>query len=153
MLACRVSWWKANSIGGRTWPTCSGRAVDSGGDRNRRMRKTARFWDFIAKRYARQPVADEASYRKKLEMARTYFSPGSEVLEFGCGTGSTAIAHAPHVAHIRATDVSGKMLAIPLSSWISPRRSPERWTTTASWEAGWGSLVGTGQGLGNREIA
>ena len=76
------------------------------------MRKTARFWDFIAKRYAKQPVADEASYRKKLEITQTYLSPDSEVLEFGCGTGSTAIVHAPHVAHIRATDVSGKMLAI-----------------------------------------
>ena len=76
------------------------------------MKKTARFWDFIAKRYAKLPVADEASYQKKLEITQTYFSPDSEVLEFGCGTGSTAIAHAPHVSHIRATDVSAKMLAI-----------------------------------------
>ena len=76
------------------------------------MRKPARFWDFIAKRYARLPVADEASYRKKLEITQTYFGPDSEVLEFGSGTGSTAIVHASHVAHIRATDVSGKMLAL-----------------------------------------
>ncbi len=76
------------------------------------MRKTARFWDFIAKRYARAPIADEASYRKKLEITQAYLRPDSEVLEFGCGTGSTAIVHAPHVAHLRATDVSGKMLAI-----------------------------------------
>ena len=86
--------------------------IGSGGDQNRLMRKTARIWDFIAKRYARQPIADEASYRKKLEVTQTYFSPDSEMLEFGCGTGSTAIVHAPHVAHIRATDVSRKMLAI-----------------------------------------
>lgn len=76
------------------------------------MPKTARFWDFIAKRYARQPIADEASYQKKLEVAQTYFRPDSEVLEFGCGTGSTAIVHAPKVKHIRATDVSSKMLKI-----------------------------------------
>ncbi len=86
--------------------------IGPGGDQNRPMRKTARFWDFIAKRYARQPIADEASHRKKLEVTQTYFSPDSEMLEFGCGTGSTAIVHAPHVAHIRATDVSRKMLAI-----------------------------------------
>jgi 2-polyprenyl-3-methyl-5-hydroxy-6-metoxy-1,4-benzoquinol methylase len=35
-----------------------------------------------------------------------------EVLEFGCGTGSTAIAHAPHVKHILAIDASRKMLEI-----------------------------------------
>jgi ubiquinone/menaquinone biosynthesis C-methylase UbiE len=35
-----------------------------------------------------------------------------EVLEFGCGTGSTAIAHAPYVKHIRATDISSKMIEI-----------------------------------------
>ena len=29
----------------------------------------AKFWDRIAKRYARSPVADEASYQKKLERA------------------------------------------------------------------------------------
>jgi methylase of polypeptide subunit release factors len=34
------------------------------------------------------------------------------VLEFGCGTGSTAIAHAPYVKRILATDVSAKMIEI-----------------------------------------
>ncbi|MFC6671109.1 class I SAM-dependent methyltransferase [Marinobacterium aestuariivivens] len=34
------------------------------------------------------------------------------MLEFGCGTGSTAIIHAPHVKHIVATDISEKMLDI-----------------------------------------
>ena len=35
-----------------------------------------------------------------------------EVMEFGCGTGSTAIAHAPYVKHILAIDFSKKMLEI-----------------------------------------
>ncbi len=35
-----------------------------------------------------------------------------EVMEFGCGTGSTAIAHAPHVKHILATDFSAGMIEI-----------------------------------------
>ena len=35
-----------------------------------------------------------------------------EVLEFGCGTGSTAIIHASYVKHIRAIDVSSKMIEI-----------------------------------------
>jgi 2-polyprenyl-3-methyl-5-hydroxy-6-metoxy-1,4-benzoquinol methylase len=33
-------------------------------------------------------------------------------LEFGCGTGSTAITHAPYVKHIQAIDMSSKMLEI-----------------------------------------
>jgi len=35
-----------------------------------------------------------------------------EVLEFGCGTGSTAITHAPYVKHIQAIDISSKMIEI-----------------------------------------
>ena len=35
-----------------------------------------------------------------------------EVLEFGCGTGTTAIIHASYVKHIRAIDFSEKMIEI-----------------------------------------
>jgi ubiquinone/menaquinone biosynthesis C-methylase UbiE len=35
-----------------------------------------------------------------------------DVLELGCGTGTTALHHAPHVKHIRAVDISAKMLEI-----------------------------------------
>lgn len=70
------------------------------------------FWDRIARRYARTPIADQASYEQKLEFTRACFSPLSRVLEFGCGTGSTAILHAPFVAHYHAIDCSGKMLEI-----------------------------------------
>lgn len=73
---------------------------------------SARFWDRIAKRYARTPIADVAAYEKKLEITRQYFDKDSNVLEFGCGTGSTAIALAPFVRRIRATDISSGMLDI-----------------------------------------
>lgn len=76
------------------------------------MDKSTRFWDRIAKRYSRQPIADEAAYQKKLEVTRHYFRPEMEVLEIGCGTGSTAIAHAPFVKHIHAIDVSSRMIDI-----------------------------------------
>ena len=76
------------------------------------MANPARFWNFIAKRYARQPIADEASYQKKLDMTRAYLTPQSKVLEFGCGTGSTALLHAPYVSHILATDFSEAMISI-----------------------------------------
>ena len=48
----------------------------------------------------------------KLERTREYFRPDMRVLEIGCGTGSTAIAHAPYVTHIRATDISSRMIEI-----------------------------------------
>lgn len=76
------------------------------------MNPSSKFWDRIADRYSKKPVADEASYQKKLEVTRTYLRPDMEVLEFGCGTGSTAITHSPYVKHIRAIDISSKMLEI-----------------------------------------
>ncbi len=76
------------------------------------MDQSAKFWDKIAERYSKQPIADEASYQKKLQVTREYFQPNMEVLELGCGTGSTAITHAPYVKHIRAIDISSKMIAI-----------------------------------------
>ena len=76
------------------------------------MSKESKFWDRIAESYAKKPVRDEAAYQKKLAVTRDYFRPDMEVLEFGCGTGSTAIAHAPYVKRILAIDISSKMIEI-----------------------------------------
>lgn len=76
------------------------------------MTNPAKFWDKIADRYSKQPVADEEAYQHKLQVTRNYFKPEMEVLEIGCGTGSTAIAHAPYVKHIRAIDISSNMIEI-----------------------------------------
>jgi ubiquinone/menaquinone biosynthesis C-methylase UbiE len=74
-------------------------------------RETA-FWNKLADKYSRRPISDEATYRKKLDITRKYFRPDMDILEIGCGTGSTAIAHAPFVGHIRATDLSTRMVEI-----------------------------------------
>lgn len=79
------------------------------------MNQSVKFWDKIAERYSRQPIADEAAYQKKLQITHEYFQAGMEVLEFGCGTGSTAIIHAPYVKHICAIDISSKMIEIAQS--------------------------------------
>ena len=76
------------------------------------MSQPSRFWDRIAERYSKRPIADEDAYQKKLQITRDYLRPDMEVLEFGCGTGATAIAHAPHVKHIHAIDISSKMIEI-----------------------------------------
>jgi ubiquinone/menaquinone biosynthesis C-methylase UbiE len=77
-----------------------------------KMATSTKFWDKIADKYSKQPIADEASYQKKLQVTQEYFKPDMEVLEFGCGTGSTAITHASHVKQIRAIDISSEMIKI-----------------------------------------
>ncbi len=73
---------------------------------------SAKFWDKTAARYAKRPISDQAAYEKKLEVTRSYLNAEMEVLEFGCGTGSTALAHAPYVKHIHAIDFSANMIEI-----------------------------------------
>ena len=74
--------------------------------------KAARFWNLMAKKYARDPIADLASYEHKLAETAARMTPDMRVLEFGCGTGTTALIHAPRVAHIDAVDFSSAMIAI-----------------------------------------
>lgn len=74
------------------------------------MDRNRRFWNRTAERYFNQPVGDEASYEHKLEKTREYLTPDSEALEFGCGTGGTAVKHAPFVKHYLATDIAEEML-------------------------------------------
>ncbi|MFC1747599.1 class I SAM-dependent methyltransferase [Pseudomonadota bacterium] len=76
------------------------------------MNYSTRFWNRIAKFYSKKPVGDEQSYQKKLAETRKRLSREMNVLEFGCGTGSTALVHAPYVHHYQAIDVSPKMIEI-----------------------------------------
>lgn len=68
------------------------------------------FWDKMADGYARRPIADEEAYQHKLRLTQAFLMPNMDVLELGCGTGGTALEHAPFVRHIRATDISDEML-------------------------------------------
>ena len=76
------------------------------------MAAPERFWNRIAPRYARQPIADVADYRTKLAKTQALMRPDMTVLEFGCGTGATALLHAPHVASYTAIDFSPAMIGI-----------------------------------------
>lgn len=71
-----------------------------------------RFWDRIAERYARKPVPDQEVYETKLIKTEELLKPTDRVLEVGCGTGTTALHHAPRVASYRATDLSPRMIEI-----------------------------------------
>ncbi len=100
------------------------------------MSYSAHFWNFIARRYAKSPVANEEVYQLKLAATRRHLKPDMHLLEFGCGTGSTALLHAPLVRHYTAIDVSCNMLKIANSKLTDTniknldfKQSPiEEWT-------------------------
>lgn len=75
------------------------------------MYSSAKFWDKVADKYAAAPIRNEAAYNATLDRVRALLNASDTVLELGCGTGTTAIALAPSVSHITATDVSDAMLA------------------------------------------
>lgn len=81
-------------------------------ERPARPAAPARFWDRVARRYARRPIADMTAYETRLARTRAHMRPDMEVLELGCGTGGTALLHAPHVRHLRAVDFAPGMIEI-----------------------------------------
>jgi ubiquinone/menaquinone biosynthesis C-methylase UbiE len=76
------------------------------------MSSSVNFWNRSAARYARRPIADQSAYLRKIALTQQYFHPDMDVLEFGCGTGSTALIHAPKVRSYLATDTSSRMIDI-----------------------------------------
>jgi len=70
------------------------------------------FWDKAAPSYAKRTISDPDAYHTTLTRTIHHLSPTDRVLELGCGTGSTAMDLAPHVAHITATDISPAMIEI-----------------------------------------
>ena len=76
------------------------------------MSSDAVFWDRIAPKYAKQPISNVPAYEATLERVRSYLKPIDRVIEFGAGTGSTALLLAPHVSRYLATDLSSGMAAI-----------------------------------------
>lgn len=70
------------------------------------------FWDARARKYAASPIGDIAGYERTIEETRKRLKPADTVLEFGCGTGTTAMRLAPAVARYVATDFAAGMLDI-----------------------------------------
>jgi ubiquinone/menaquinone biosynthesis C-methylase UbiE len=76
------------------------------------MADSAEFWDKRADKYSKKPVKDTENYNKTLDCTRKHLSASDEVLEVGCGTGTTALLLAPSVKQITASDISTRMIEI-----------------------------------------
>ncbi len=76
------------------------------------MTTSSDFWDNISIKYSKRPVPSEEIYQEKLKRTQKFFTPDSVVMEFGCGTGTTSLIHAPFVKQIEAYDYSPEMIRI-----------------------------------------
>ncbi|MFN9472876.1 class I SAM-dependent methyltransferase [Acidovorax sp.] len=100
--------------------------------------RKALFWDRIAPKYAADPIADMAGYEATLQRVQGLLSAGQEVLEIGCGTGSTALRLAPFTRRLLATDVSPGMIAIAQAR-LAAQPTPQLGFAVADADApGWG---------------
>lgn len=71
-----------------------------------------RFWDQTSLKYAKSAVADRDGYERTLDRTRSLLKAGDQVLELGCGTGTTALLLAGDVESYVATDFSLGMIAL-----------------------------------------
>ncbi|MBK6579092.1 MAG: class I SAM-dependent methyltransferase [Sandaracinaceae bacterium] len=76
------------------------------------MTDNALFWNGIAEKYARTPVANPAAFDRKIALTKARMRPEHHLLEIGCGTGSLALRLAPSAAQIHGLDISTEMVRI-----------------------------------------
>jgi len=93
-------------------PTAPLAVASAGSQAHATAARKARFWDRIARKYAADPIADLAGYEATLQRVLALLHPGQDVLEIGCGTGTTALRLAPFTRRLLATDVSQQMITI-----------------------------------------
>lgn len=76
------------------------------------MTAEIKFWNDLAERYARQPVANPSAFERKIDVTRSRMKPTDVVLDIGCGTGSLALRLAPSAAELHGLDMSSEMIRI-----------------------------------------
>ena len=76
------------------------------------MTADAAFWNKLADKYSRQPLADPAAFERKIAITKSLMKPSDVLLDVGCGTGSLALRLAPNGAHIHGLDLSSEMIRI-----------------------------------------
>ena len=81
-------------------------------------------WGRLAERYSKRPVPNEEAYRKKLKITQGHLSSVMDIMEFGCGTDTAPLIHAPFVRHVHAIDISEKMIEIAKGEAAFSCRTP-----------------------------
>ena len=76
------------------------------------MTADAAFWDKIAPKYAKQPISNVPADEATLTRVRAHLKASDRAIEFGAGTGSTALLLAPSVDRYLGTDISDGMMEI-----------------------------------------
>jgi len=76
------------------------------------MTADAAFWNDLAERYSRQPLANPGAFERKIEVTRALIRPTHTVLDIGCGTGSLALRLASGAAMVHGLDLSSEMIRI-----------------------------------------
>jgi len=71
------------------------------------MKDSKLFWNKRAKRFSESSNNESNKLVKK---AQKYLSKELQVLDFGCGTGGSTYAIAPHVNHVTGVDFSDEMI-------------------------------------------
>lgn len=87
------------------------------------MSADATFWDKLAEKYSRRPVANPEAFERKIEVTKKLMGPQAEVLDIGCGTGSLALRLAPFGARVHG-DRTG-LLELEIYELDRVRRSQE----------------------------
>ncbi|GAA0777396.1 class I SAM-dependent methyltransferase [Roseibium denhamense] len=81
------------------------------------------LWTKMSRKYAAQPIKDQAAYQETLLRTTEHLGPDDHVLELGCGTGSTAFLIAPAVKTYLATDFSSGMIGIAEEKMAAARQA------------------------------
>jgi len=77
-----------------------------------KMNKSKKFWDMASKNYDKTEERFKFIHIKSRENTKKYLNENNIVLDYGCGTGTTACELANQVKKIHAIDISPKMIEI-----------------------------------------
>ncbi|MDA3857807.1 MAG: class I SAM-dependent methyltransferase [Roseovarius sp.] len=73
---------------------------------------SADFWNKVARRYANMTIRNPEGYEATLDQVRSHLRPDDQVLELGCGTGTTALKLGGLVKQYVACDYAAEMITI-----------------------------------------
>lgn len=76
------------------------------------MSKPNEFWDKSADNYDRTEERFEHIHQTSRECAKRHLRESDVVLDYGCGTGTTACELASHVTEIQGIDIAGRMIEL-----------------------------------------